>query len=345
MNTPLSSFNKSAPLAGILVLLLALVSAPTRTLGGQFNSVAAGGNWSVGATWSGGIAPANDTTTDWAYISGGGVVTNDATRSVGGLLTAGANLNINADLTIGNHDWFNSCSTFIGSGSSSSVMQAAGTTVTIGNNMKMSLGPDNGAVGDYTVGTNATLSVAGGLWIGDNTSFSLGSGSLTNNGGTINVGSFANGLLVGGGNLVINSGTLTVGTKLDLGLPSHTLTNNLIINGGTVTVSNQLVSGAHGQPGCITQNGGRLQVVNGALYCGGYGDGSGTGTFTQNGGTNTVATAVNFGGYGPNSGIYNLNGGRLVRQFWPIPAAGRPRLTSTAAPSFPQEIPQPFSKG
>ncbi len=293
-----------------LVLVFALAGlAPAAT---KYSNVVTG-DWTAGGSWLGGVAPVNDTSTDVGWLSGGAVITVDAVRSVGctvvGRTSGSATLNINQNFTVGTFNLFNGVSFFIGGGGGSGVAnQAAGTTVQVLG--KMAIGPDPGVTGSYAIGNGATLTVANGIWIGDNSSGAVGSGALTIDGGTVNAGSTANGVLLNVGTLTINNGALNASSKLDIGAVSHP-NASLVINGGTVTVASQLVPGAHGVNSSVTQSGGALQV-NGTLYLGGYGEGTGTGTFTQSGGTATVTGQVHFGGGGPNHGVYNLNGGTLT---------------------------------
>src|SRR5208283_1660657 len=75
---------------------------------------------------------------------------------------------------------------------------------------------------------------------------------------------------------------------------SNTYSGNTTISGGTLQLSEGLLSSP-------------IQYV-------GY---SGTGSFTQSGGTNTVSSTLELGCNSGDSGTYNLNGGLLV-----LPASG-----------------------
>ena len=95
---------------------------------------------------------------------------------------------------------------------------------------------------------------------------------------------------------------------LDIGVSGMTGANFLFTN-GVVNVSGQFVIGAYGTS-TGTQGGGTFNI-SAPFYIGGYGSGLGTGTYTQTGGVCTVTGGINFNGGGPNSGIYNLDGGTL----------------------------------
>jgi len=141
-----------------------------------------------------------------------------------------------------------------------------------------------------------------------------GSGGLTKKGtGTVTLtgpSTYVGRTDVEAGTLTVNGGALSGGGVIDIGATGGPDANFALID-GSVTAGSQFVVGAHGVDSLATMDAGTLQV-NGRLYLGGYGDGTGTGTFTQSGGTNTVTILVNFGGNGPNSGIYNLAGGTLI---------------------------------
>ena len=133
-----------------------------------------------------------------------------------------------------------------------------------------------------------------------------GNGTLTLTGAN----TYTGGTLVNAGTLVVNGGTIAGPGIIDIGANAATPAH-FTLNSGNVTAGGQFVIGAHGSTGTATINGGVLQV-NGSIYIGGYGEGTGTGTITQSGGTVTTTGGIDFGGGGPNNGIYNLNGGTLT---------------------------------
>ena len=152
---------------------------------------------------------------------------------------------------------------------------------------------------DITIGQALLNGGSGGLT-------KKGSGTLTLSGASTYIGATD----VEAGTLTVNGGSLSGGGFIDIGATAGTAADFALV-AGSVTAGSQFVVGAHGANSLATMDAGTLQV-NGRLYLGGYGEGTGTGTFTQSGGTNTVTILVNFGGNGPNSGIYNLAGGTLI---------------------------------
>ncbi len=295
-------------------LMVALLGAAPSTRAATLYSNPTTGVWTAAETWQGGSVPTNDLTTDLAVIVSNATVTVDDTRSVGACIvgrgagTAGT-LHIARDFTLGTYNLVGGVRFFIGGlGGSGVADQATGTTVRVTG--RMCIGPDPGLTGVYTLPTNATLNVDSGLWIGNNSSGTLGNGALTIDGGTLNVG--AGGTFLSGGSLTLNGGTLTTSVALDVGALNNPNTPHFELNAGTATVTGQFVVGANGTSSG-TQYGGVLQV-NGTFYAGGYGSNAvaGTGTYTQVSGDVTVLGNVQFNGGGKNAGIYNLNGGILT---------------------------------
>ena len=179
-----------------------------------------------------------------------------------------------------------------GLGGNGVITQADGSTVTLIGNSYLSIGPDAGTTGAYTVGTpggSGAVLNAPRIFIGNNTQ---GSGG-------------------GLGAFVVNSGAVAT-NQMDMGA-EHGYSNGSIftINGGSFTDYGQFVVGAHGSSNSALQSGGSLYA--GIIFLGGYSDGTGTGTYTQTGGTTTTGN-LNFGGSGPNWGVYNLDGGVLNTQ-------------------------------
>ena len=189
-------------------------------------------------------------------------------------------------------------------------------------------------LGDYSVtGTTFQVGDAGILNVSGALNDGLAGGlqasflTKTGNGNMILTG--ANGYT---GNTAVISGTLELADG-SLVSPSRTDVNNgatYLVSGGTktgglidvnaggtytqtageVTCTSQFVIGAHGtSTGSIS--GGKL-TINAPFYIGGYGEGSGTGTFTQTGGEVVVNGGVNYNGGGSNNGIYTLSGGSLT---------------------------------
>jgi len=190
---------------------------------------------------------------------------------------------------------------------SSSVFVHGGGTNTVTNTLV--LGHQSGSVGDYFLAApspdNAALSanqevvgyggqgafiqgggtntVSDGLWLGANVG---AEGRYYLAGGTLNVGRIVNGagtgsLFIGGGTLNVLGGDVDVDALVVGGLTagngSHTLSGTQTITAGTETI---------GQ--------------------------SGTGVFTQTGGTNTVTDQLVLGSGSSSSGTYHLQGGTLT---------------------------------
>jgi fibronectin-binding autotransporter adhesin len=151
----------------------------------------------------------------------------------------------------------------------------------------------NGASDNESIALSATAS---GLSLGAIGSATY-SGALTTAGSTIYLGG-------GGGALYFTSslsgsGSLAVGTR---GVP-----------GGSV-----ILTGVNALGGTLVVDGGSLQLPSGSLTMTSSAAGyeyvgySGTGTFTQSGGTNTIGTALVLGQNPGAVGAYNLFGGLLV---------------------------------
>ncbi len=132
-----------------------------------------------------------------------------------------------------------------------------------------------------------------------------GAGTLTLSGGTH---SYTGRTYLDAGTTVIDGATIASSAHFDVGSVGSPA--QFVLKSGAVTASSQFVIGAHGTSSGVQSNG-TLQV-NGTFYMGGYGEGPGTGTYTQVGGTVTSTGGMNFGGGGPNAGIYNLSGGSLT---------------------------------
>lgn len=141
-------------------------------------------------------------------------------------------------------------------------------------------------VGVYGVGSftqdGGTHVVSGPLTLGVAAS---GSGSYTLNGGSLQVNTIADG--AGTGTLNLDGGVLNV-------------------TGGAIGVDQFNLGNAAGRQGSFTLGAGR--TLNTTVETIGV---AGSGSFVQNGGTNTVATDLVLGLYGNGSGSYTLNGGTL----------------------------------
>jgi len=203
---------------------------------------------------------------------------------------------------------------------------ALGGTVTVGGSSASLISTDGGAnsrvdlrndgtafdVADVTGSSATDLTINTILANGPNVPWTSGRlikrgvGTLTLTGDSTYTGRTD----VEAGTLTVNGGSLSGPGLIDIGATGGPDANFALVD-GSVTAGSQFVVGAHGVDSLATMDAGLLQV-NGTLYLGGYAEGTGTGTFTQSGGTNTVTGSVQFGGNGPNNGVYNLGGGVLV---------------------------------
>ena len=215
-------------------------------------------------------------------------------NSVGGAAAAFPSFQLGGQITVG--------------GSAASTISGSGT------NSQMLLGIAYGASTSTTFNVaDATSSSASDLNVSVVLQNSGGTNGLTKTGvGTMTLSganTYTGSTLVNAGTLVVNGGTIAGPGLIDIGSVGNAA--NFTLTTGSVTAGTQFVIGAHGSTGTAAIDGGALQV-NGVLYLGGYGEGTGTGTITQTAGTVTSTAGVNFGGGGPNSGIYNLNGSTLT---------------------------------
>jgi hypothetical protein len=162
----------------------------------------------------------------------------------------------------------------------------SGSTGTYNLSGTGSLAADHEDIGDSGTGSftqsGGTNTVTYDLYLGYNTS-GTGTGTYALSGGTLNV----------GGNIVGGSGLSTF--NLDGG--------TLNVTGNSIAVYIFNVGEAVGSNGSFTLGSGQTLTAAGFEFVGGYG----TGSFTQNGGTNTVGTLYLANGYA-STGTYNLSG-------------------------------------
>lgn len=158
------------------------------------------------------------------------------------------------------------------------------------------------ALASIVVNTNSVATIFSGI---------TGSANLTKTGaGTLvlsGLNNYSGRTYLNAGTTVIDGSTISSSGFFDIGAVNSPAF--FIFNSGAITANSQFVIGAHGTSSGVQSNG-TLQV-NGTFYVGGYGEGPGTGTYTQVGGTVTATSGMNFNGGGPNTGIYNLAGGSL----------------------------------
>jgi autotransporter-associated beta strand protein len=191
---------------------------------------------------------------------------------------------------------------YAGYNGTGSFIQSGGTNTV---SSYLYLGYNSGSMGTYTLngGSLGLSSTAGALYVGN-----YGAGNFTQSGGTNTV---AGTLYLGyysssGGTFTLNSTGALSAANLYLG---NYGTGTFNQTGGTNTVSGSLDVGYNtGGSGTYNLNGGSLGLSSaaGALSVGNYGPGS----FTQSGGTNTVANIL-YVGY-DSGGTYTLNTGTLA---------------------------------
>ena len=207
------------------------------------------------------------------------------------IIDNGATYPVTGDITYDNE--------YIGQNSTGTLTQG-GFTNTVNNNLE--LGKNAGASGSYTLsdsGSGSLLSVAGNEYIGYS-----GTGAFTQTGGTNTV----TGILIlaanagSSGSYSLSGGSLTVGDYEAVG---YFGTGSFTQSGGTHTVTALYLGSDAGASGSYTlsdSGSGSLLSVVGNEYIG-Y---SGTGTFTQTGGSNTVGNDLSVGTQG-GTGSYTLS--------------------------------------
>ena len=212
--------------SAVVLAALALAMASTIGQAANINSTVAGGLWSAGTTWSGGIVPGETlTVTDVARIVNGGLVTLDYTptyplgnvqigRTAGGAgnlaVTAGGVLNMTSgsNLEVGSQ----TVGTLLMSGGTINVLSALNITAAVA------------ASGSSATVDSGNLNVGTALAVGK---YALG--TLTINGGSVK----ANTMLVGTNG--INSFASLLGGGLELAATTPLTFNSA---GSTLTIAN-----------------------------------------------------------------------------------------------------------
>jgi hypothetical protein len=194
--------------------------------------------------------------------------------------------------------------TFVGNsaGASGDFNHDGGTHTVTGN---LALGIPAGATGNYSLDGTGVLTVLGSTVIGDS-----GTGKFLHSGGKVDVSDITVASQSGSDGYYEINGVATVlnANWINIG---HRGTGSFLQLAGNVTVTGNInIAGTAGISGSYELQEGNLQTEQLRI-----GD-SGIGTFTQSGGTNTVATASGFSilvmaeNVG-SSGTYNLSGGTL----------------------------------
>ncbi len=198
-----------------------------------------------------------------------------------------------------------------------------GSTITLGSTQNgwLRLGVTTStSVGYYTINSNAVLNTPSGITVGE-----VGSGALTVNGGTINVGNQFivndNGATGSSGTYTQTGGTVNCSTQAWIGQGAGGQNGVFNMSGGFFGCTNWFVLGRSGGTGTMFMTGGTLNAggSGGFLDVGTGFQGAGTGVLNQSGGT------INIVGNGllavpetsPGTGTYNLSGtGALNCNSW-----------------------------
>jgi hypothetical protein len=272
-----------------------LFSSSTVTQAASYFWSVSSGNWSTASNWGG----AEPTSSDDAYIQNGGTA------------------------TITKPD--EQCSNlYLGAAKSGTVKMSTGSLTVSGISY---IGYSGTGTFTQTGGTNTISSYLYiGYYSGSSGTYNLSGGTLKtsklyiSNSGTGRFEWFYNGLTTQTLTLG-SSGTLAMGFNFDMA----TLTSGTLFNGGTLTglssatleITNNATSTESGNTsvsmkyltlGTSTGNGtynlsGTGQLSAYKEYIGN----SGTGTFTQTGGTNSISSSLDLGCYSGSSGTYNLS--------------------------------------
>ncbi|MBI4938620.1 MAG: PEP-CTERM sorting domain-containing protein [Nitrosomonadales bacterium] len=188
---------------------------------------------------------------------------------------------------------------FIGRAGTGTFTQSGGTNTT----GALYLGLYSGGIGSYNLG-------AGSLSAGSETIGNSGSGTFTQSGGTNTV---TNTLTLGtnsgsSGTYNLNGGTFNVGSIANgAGVSTFNLDGGTLnFTGTSISLDNFNIGNASGSNGSFTLNTGKTLTASNETI--GY---MGVGTFTQSGGTHTVATSLTMGKNAGSGGTYTLNGGTL----------------------------------
>ncbi|WP_415908830.1 autotransporter-associated beta strand repeat-containing protein [Oleiharenicola sp. Vm1] len=293
-------------------------------------STTADGNWTTGGNWSGGSAPSNSLTTNYAYfnnVGSGGTttVTVDSNRSVAGIrfgTSAGAftitKTGATRTLTLGSYGilqeddtdqvitgaglrlTLGAASTFTVSGTGNLTISASGGTIATSGTNTLTLTGSNTGVGTISsqiAGTGGTVTKSGtGTWVlSGNNSYT---GGTTLAGGTLQVG-HANALGTSG-TIKFTGGTLQYGSGITTDYSSRIANSTGAIavdtNGNNVTFASALAGTNTG--GLAKSGSGTLTLSAANNYTGGT---------TLNAGTLAVGNNSALG-----TGTLTVNGGTLA---------------------------------
>jgi RHS repeat-associated protein len=191
-------------------------------------------------------------------------------------------------------------SEFVGNSGSGTFNQSGGTN-TISSSNSLYLGNNSGSIGIYSLSGTGSLSVGGYEQIGYS-----GAGTFTQNGGSNFIGGVALGIASNSGstgNYTLTSGTLVAANSETVGYAGQGQFNQ---SGGTNSVNTGAAVLWIGQ---VSGGIGSYSLSNGSLSVGNteYVGGSGTGTFSQTGGTN-ITNGLTVGAAAISASSYTLGG-------------------------------------
>ena len=298
-----------------LVIALALLAGAASANAALCNSSAAGGNWTVAASWA---APCN--------VVGGPTAADDVTILNGATVTVNA-----AGLA--------ASSVTIATGATATALTfAAGSSLAVTNNAIINL--PTGAVtkqitvltGTLTVGGNVTLN--GGTAANRDALLTVSTGIITINGGltinatvatssTASITAAAGRITVAGAAGVSNGDVVTVGAgTFRVTNAAATFTNSSATNLASTTVS----TGTLNITGNLTNAAGETMTISST------GNIRVDGTFTNSGTfTNTAAGTLNLGGTATVNGTFNRGTGTVVCNGLAAQALSGTALTAPAA--------------
>ena len=278
---------------GIAAAVLLLMSSPPARADITWN--VASGDWSSGGNWNGGVVP---TSTDTADICNGGTATITQTGAMcyEVVLSTGTVEMTGGSLAVSNF-------AYVGCYTTGNFTQSGGTnSISTG----LYVGYEPGSSGTYNLSGSGLLSAGWYEQVG-----LYGAGTFTQSGGTNNIsselylsyfpGSSGTYNLYGSG--LLSTGGVSVGEYA---------TGNFTQSGGTNTISTFLALGEYaGGNGTYSLSGGQLSITGTFVDAGERIGCSGSGNFTQSGGTNStgsLALAYSSG----SSGTYSLSGSGLL---------------------------------
>ncbi len=304
-------------------------------------ALGADGDWSTGASWSGGAFP-NSASTNVCITDGASTVTLDVSATVGSLQIATGNkltTGLGANLTVAGSQIIDAGNFNInaGQGHSTILKIGADASLTGGNSTNinftdMTLNPNDGNGAAYVRGAGHTLTIAshngiqGSGFIGDDGL------AIVMNHGTIEANNATQALSLNAGNggvtytgriLALNGATLNLYNTFTSGAADRSGGGIIAANGGTVKVDGTIIGGilaivnggTMGTFGSATLDGVTLESNFPFQVVDPYTADFGTSTTLKNTITNTAALQVN-GGSGHNTFLYignaTLSGGGTV---------------------------------